>query len=154
MTLTSSGHDQHWGREVLRWTMLSAVIVAIVGIFQFGIGGWPPVPVVVHDLTLGFLVCFAISALAWSLLPRVARRVRYHHPVLRWLVMATVMTACGAVGLWVAVLIIHLAGLLPDASISLVFRRNLVGVVTVTLIVGTVFTILGAAQERLETTEL
>src|ERR1700730_13657938 len=152
--MTVSSTARHWGREVLRWALLSALIVAIVSIFQFRTGGLPALSVVLQNLGLGFLVCFAISALAWTLMPRIARRIGRYHPALRWMVLVSVMTACGVVGFWVALGALYLSGFLPGTLIPVVFRENIVGVVTVTLILGTVFTILCTTQERLEATEL
>jgi LytS/YehU family sensor histidine kinase len=143
-----------WGRAILFWAALSAVIVGVVCIFQFGISGWPPWPELLRDLVLGFLVSFAITALASTSLPWIARRVREFHPVVRWITLLPIMAACGAAGLGIAVTALSLLRVLPGASVGVVFRENIVGVTVVTLLVGTVLHILSGTQERLEATEL
>ena len=139
--------------EAGRWAWLSTGIVILVSVFHYGFRGWPPSAVVLREVTLGFLVSFAISALAWTLMPRIAHRVWHHHVILRWTLLVITMTACGAAGLSLAVMLLAVLGVLPGTLMLVVFRENIAGVVTVTLILGTAITIFGSTRARLEATE-
>ena len=150
-------HDDgfsRWRREVGKWVLLSAALVTIILIFQFGVGGWPPLPMIWRDIVLGFTVCASIFALGFTIIPRVAQRVRHHHVIFRWAGLIAAMIACGAAGLSLAIIALALAGILPAKLMTTVFRENIIGVTTTTIIVGTTFTIFESTKMRLEATEL
>jgi two-component system sensor histidine kinase AlgZ len=144
----------HWRREVGRWALLSAGLVIVILIFQFGVRGWPPLRMVWHDIVLGFTVCAAISALAFTVMPRVAHRIWHFHVVLRWTALVGTMIACGGAGLSLAIIALALTGILPARLIPTIFRENIIGVTVTTIIIGTTFTIFGSTKMRLEATEL
>src|SRR5215471_6983805 len=62
--------------------------------------------------------------------------------------------ACGAAGLSLAIIALALTGFLPAQLVFTVFRENIIGVTTTTIIVGTTFTVFGSTKARLEATEL
>ncbi|MBV8843016.1 MAG: histidine kinase [Bryobacterales bacterium] len=140
-------------RDVGKSLLLILGLVTVVLLFQFGGGKWPPLPMVLRDIVFGFTVCVAVSALAFIGL-QVARGLWRYNVVLRWGGLVAAMTVCAAAGLCLAMIALLVMGLLPARLIGTIFRENIVGVITTTIIIGSIFTVFGSTKARLEATEL
>jgi hypothetical protein len=92
----------------------SAGIVAVVSIFNFGIGGWPGRAQAFRDLALGLLVTFLISGLASTITPLLIHRISHFNGILRWAVLVTALALCGAAGLSLGITLLSLLQVLPE----------------------------------------
>jgi len=98
------------------------------------------------------VLTFAIGAPCWAVLPVLAQRTRHWHPITRWTSLLVAMVGAAAGGSAVSVAVARLAGV--SGAVSDLYVDTIRSAVPITLVVGTVATLLESSRLRLTHTQL
>ena len=138
---------------VIAWTAVIASLLLVISWFQF-LGGRPLRAIVHNDLPWGVLLAPSITVVCYIVMPRLATRLGGYGRIRFWAVLLPAMAVCAAVGTATAAVLAYLFGMVPAGAVRVVFMENISGTIPVTMIIGVVVSLLGAATARLEATEL
>jgi sensor histidine kinase YesM len=141
-------------RPILNLTIVSALIVVAMAVLVDNGRGriWAHL---LEALRGTFPIAFCIGGISWLVMPRVARRFEKAHPFVRWPIYLATMTVTATVGT-VAAGLFYFYGfaIAGDRTFIDLVSQALRVSIPVTLIVGSIITIIGTAMGRLRATEL
>ncbi len=143
-----------WTRHILSLAGISLLIVlAMVVINDAGRGKlWPTF---VQAMQGGFPIAFCIGGISWLVIPRVTSHVEPFPALMRWPIYLASMTVTATAGTFIAGLVYYYAFALPGGRTFFeLFVEALRTSVPISLIAGSIMTIIGNIATRLEATEL
>jgi sensor histidine kinase YesM len=141
-------------RPIVNVTIVSVLIVfAMVVVLDNGRGRIGAT--ILPALRGSFPIAFCIAGISWLVMPRVASRIETANPFVRWPIYLATMTVTAMLGTVAA-------GLLYFYGFAVAHDRTFVDLILqalrvsipVTLIAGSIITIIGSAMGRLRATEL
>jgi sensor histidine kinase YesM len=142
-----------WTRQILSLVGISLLIVlAMTVIYDAGRGKWWST--FIEVMQGGFPFTFCIAGISWLVMPRVASRVGSLHALMRWPIYLATMTMTATAGTMIAGLFYYYAFAPPLWTFFDLYFEALRSSVPITLIAGSIITIIGTATSRLEATEL
>jgi len=147
MTTRSKARD-----AVIFMSVVIVVLLVVISWFEFA--GGRSLRSIARDLPWGVLLSLSITIICSVVVPRVAIRLGGWGAWAFWAALLPTMAACAAAGTAAAAVIAYLFGVVPAREIRVLFLQNVAGTVPVSMIIGTVITLLGAVNARLEATEL
>jgi sensor histidine kinase YesM len=141
-----------YAREVVSFAGFCLVVAGAITGFMLMAGRWRGWSAMLASAAANVVMSFAIGALCWVMLPRVAHRVCDWHFFNRWSALLLTMMSAAAGGTAIAVLVARGFGV--GESAAALYLASLRTSVPITLLVGVIVTLLEVSKARLADTEL
>jgi len=140
-----------WTLRILKLTGFALVVTATFMLVTSLLRASLQPPVLRLYLAIFFVHALIISALCWQMMPLLGKWTESFPLLLRWTVLLSALGAAAVAGSAVASVIVHYTiAHMHDVPIGAIFSEGIAVAIPITLVAGTITTVIVAGRHRLE----